>query len=54
MTPRHHRGRDDATSPVLLLKSVNENCAFNGVTENAQLIAQAEVNTCQRVFAGAQ
>jgi hypothetical protein len=44
MTPRHHRGRDDGTGPVLLLRSVNENCAFNGITDNADVIAQAEVN----------
>jgi hypothetical protein len=50
MTPRHHRGRDNATRPALLLRSVSENCAFNGVTDNAQLIAQAAVNTLSEEF----
>jgi hypothetical protein len=55
ITPRYHRGRDDAPRPVLLSRSVNENCAFNGVTDNAQLIAQAESeHPVRRVFADAQ
>jgi hypothetical protein len=35
---------------VLLLRSVSENCAFNGITDNAQLIAQAEVKTLSEEF----
>jgi hypothetical protein len=50
MTPSHHRRRDNATRSVLLLRSVSENCAFNGITDNAQLIAQAEVKTLSEEF----
>jgi hypothetical protein len=48
--PRHHRGRDNATGPVLLLRSVNENCAFNGVIDNAQSIARAEMKPLSEEF----
>jgi ferredoxin len=33
-TPTHHRCRTNATMPLLLLRSVSENCAFNGITGN--------------------
>ena len=50
MTLSHHRRQDNATRPVLLLRSVNENCAVNAITDNAQLIAQAEVKTFVKEF----
>ena len=50
MTLSHHLRRDNATTAALLLRSVNENCAVNGIADNAQLIGQAEVKTFVKEF----